>query len=84
MKDLDITLYQYQVCPFCCKVRTFLDYHKIPYKIVEVDPIMKTEIKFSKVYRKVPIILVNEIQINDSSLIISSLSDLMRSSKEAS
>jgi microsomal prostaglandin-E synthase 2 len=84
VRDLDITLYQYQVCPFCCKVRTFLDYHKIPYKIVEVDPIMKTEIKFSKVYKKVPIILVNGIQINDSSLIISSLSDLMRSPKETS
>ena len=25
----DITLYQYEVCPFCCKVKAFLDYHKV-------------------------------------------------------
>ena len=24
-----ITVYQYEVCPFCCKVKTFLDYHKV-------------------------------------------------------
>ena len=25
----DIILYQYEVCPFCNKVRAFLDYHKV-------------------------------------------------------
>jgi hypothetical protein len=25
----EITLYQYEVCPFCCKVKAFLDYHKV-------------------------------------------------------
>lgn len=24
-----ITLYQYEVCPYCCKVRAFLDYYKV-------------------------------------------------------
>jgi hypothetical protein len=24
-----IKLYQYEVCPFCCKVKAFLDYHKV-------------------------------------------------------
>lgn len=24
-----IVLYQYEVCPFCCKVKAFLDYHKV-------------------------------------------------------
>jgi hypothetical protein len=38
--NLDIVLYQYQVCPFCCKVRTFLNYHKIPHTIVEVNPVL--------------------------------------------
>jgi glutaredoxin-related protein len=38
-KNLDIVLYQYQVCPFCCKVRTYLNYHKIPYTSVEVNPV---------------------------------------------
>lgn len=25
----DITVYQYEVCPFCCKLKAFLDYHKV-------------------------------------------------------
>lgn len=24
-----ITLYQYEVCPYCCKVRAFLDFYKV-------------------------------------------------------
>eukprot|EP00051_Salpingoeca_urceolata_P024888 m.442674 g.442674 ORF g.442674 m.442674 type:complete len:187 (-) comp20286_c2_seq41:780-1340(-) len=37
----NITLYQYQACPFCTKVRTFLDYCRVPYNVVEVDPLSK-------------------------------------------
>lgn len=77
VKDYQVTLYQYQVCPFCCKVRAFLDYHKIPYKIVEVNPVFKGEINFSTKYKKVPIIIVEGQQINDSSLIISSFSQVL-------
>nr|XP_020644919.1 prostaglandin E synthase 2-like [Pogona vitticeps] len=55
---LQLTLYQYKTCPFCSKVRAFLDYHQLPYEIVEVNPVMRKEIKFS-VYRKVPILLAN-------------------------
>ena len=25
----EVILYQYEVCPFCNKVRAFLDYHKV-------------------------------------------------------
>jgi glutaredoxin len=25
----ELVLYQYEVCPFCCKVKAFLDYHKV-------------------------------------------------------
>lgn len=28
-KPKSITVYQYEVCPFCCKVKTFLDYNKV-------------------------------------------------------
>ncbi|XP_023859164.1 prostaglandin E synthase 2 [Salvelinus sp. IW2-2015] len=70
---LKLTLYQYKACPFCSKVRTFLDYHGLPYEIVEVNPVMRKEIKWST-YRKVPIVMVNDdVQLNDSSLIISAL-----------
>ena len=54
-----ITLYQYTTCPFCCKTRAFLDYYGITYTTVEVNPLFKKEMKFSK-YRKVPFILTGE------------------------
>ncbi|XP_071012416.1 prostaglandin E synthase 2-like [Oncorhynchus clarkii lewisi] len=70
---LKLTLYQYKTCPFCSKVRAFLDYHGLPYEVVEVNPVMRKEIKWST-YRKVPIVMVNDdVQLNDSSLIISAL-----------
>ncbi|XP_004453089.2 prostaglandin E synthase 2 [Dasypus novemcinctus] len=74
--SLQLTLYQYKTCPFCSKVRAFLDFHALPYRVVEVNPVRKTELKFSS-YRKVPILLVQEgdclQQLNDSSVIISAL-----------
>jgi len=45
---------------------TFLEYYDIPYKIVEVNPINKKEIKWSD-YRKVPILMVDgEQMVNPS------------------
>ncbi|XP_029366942.1 prostaglandin E synthase 2 isoform X2 [Echeneis naucrates] len=74
---LTLTLYQYKTCPFCSKVRAFLDFHGLPYEIVEVNPVMRQEIKWSA-YRKVPILMVNgDVQLNDSSVIISSLSTFL-------
>lgn len=67
--SLQLTLYQYKTCPFCSKVRAFLDYHGLPYEIVEVNPIMRKEIKFSS-YRKVPILLA------DAGSLLVSLSNL--------
>lgn len=59
-----VVLYQYHTCPFCCKVRAFLDYYGIEYSIVEVNPLSKKEVKFSKSYRKVPIAIVNGKQVS--------------------
>lgn len=55
-------------------MKAFLDYHKIPYRAVEVNPLTKSELKWSE-YKKVPVVLLdgNE-QVNDSSAIISRLS----------
>jgi len=66
------TLYQYATCPFCCKVRTFLDFYGLDYEIVEVNPVSRKEIAFSE-YRKVPFVKSEKYQINDSSLVISVL-----------
>ncbi|KAM1133106.1 uncharacterized protein LOC126631656 [Malus sylvestris] len=68
----DVELYQYEACPFCNKVRAFLDYYNIPYKVVEVNPISKKEINWSD-YKKVPILKVDGEQMVDSSDIIDKL-----------
>ncbi|KAI5562133.1 hypothetical protein BDE02_15G034000 [Populus trichocarpa] len=68
----EVVLYQYEACPFCNKVKAYLDYYDIPYKVVEVNPISKKEIKWSD-YKKVPILLVDGEQLVDSSAIIDKL-----------
>lgn len=77
-----IILYQYEVCPFCCKVKAFLDYHKIPYRVVEVDPLGKSELKWSD-YKKVPVVVLDgSKQVNNSSSIISQLTVDLEASKQ--
>ncbi|PAN30078.1 hypothetical protein PAHAL_5G271400 [Panicum hallii] len=77
----NVVLYQYQACPFCNKVRAFLDYHDIPYKVVEVNPLSKKEIKWSD-YKKVPILTVDGEQLVDSSDIINILQRRIRPDDE--
>ncbi|XP_011632769.1 prostaglandin E synthase 2 [Pogonomyrmex barbatus] len=77
---LKLTLYQYQTCPFCCKVRVFLDYYGISYDVVEVDPVLRKEIGWSS-YKKVPILLTKVEEgyqpLNDSTMIISLLASYL-------
>ncbi|XP_024360069.1 uncharacterized protein [Physcomitrium patens] len=68
----EVVLYQYDACPFCNKVKAFLDYHDIAYKVVEVNPVGKKEIKWSD-YKKVPILVVDGEALNDSTAIITEL-----------
>lgn len=78
-----IVIYQYEVCPFCCKVKAFLDYNNIPYRVVEVDPLGKSELKWSE-YKKVPVVLLDESkQVNNSSSIISQLSVDLKSTRKS-
>lgn len=75
----EIVLYQFEVCPFCNKVRAYLDYHKVPYRVVEVDPLRKTELKeLEGDYKKVPIAIINDKQFNGSSAVIDAVDVLMR------
>ncbi|CAI5449747.1 unnamed protein product [Caenorhabditis angaria] len=71
--NLKLRLYQYETCPFCCKVRAFLDYYGFSYEIVEVNPVTRSQIKFSTDYKKVPIVRSGETNLTESSLIISQL-----------
>ena len=57
VQDIKITLFQYQTCPFCCKARVFLDYFGFNYDVIEVNSVMRTQVKWSK-YKKVPIVVV--------------------------
>eukprot|EP00798_Chlamydomonas_sp_ICE-L_P013873 gene13873-19799_t len=41
----------YEVCPFCCKVKAVMDFYEIPYKVIEVNPLTKSELKWST-YKK--------------------------------
>ncbi|KAI5641360.1 glutaredoxin domain-containing protein [Phthorimaea operculella] len=54
--NLKLVLFQYRTCPFCCKVRTYLDARGISYEVVEVDAVLRQAIKWSG-YKKVPIVL---------------------------
>lgn len=55
---LKLTLFQYTTCPFCCKVRAVLDYYGFSYNIIEVNPVLRQQIKWTE-YKKVPIVLAH-------------------------
>lgn len=59
--DLVFTSWCYVV-----SISAFLDYYDVPYKVVEVNPLSKKEIKWSD-YKKVPILMVDGEQLVDSS-----------------
>ncbi|CAM6089798.1 unnamed protein product [Calypogeia fissa] len=75
----EVVLYQYEVCPFCNKVKAFLDYHDIPYRVVEVNPVGKKELKWSD-YKKVPVLVVDGEQLNDSTVIMTTLNKQLKKS----
>lgn len=74
--DLNVKLYQYNICPFCHKVKALLDYSAHPYEVVEVNPLTKAELKFpDNNYKKVPVAIINGEQVNGSDEIIAELLD---------
>eukprot|EP00927_Polykrikos_kofoidii_P042585 TRINITY_DN3659_c0_g1_i1.p1 TRINITY_DN3659_c0_g1~~TRINITY_DN3659_c0_g1_i1.p1 ORF type:complete len:366 (-),score=45.92 TRINITY_DN3659_c0_g1_i1:204-1301(-) len=79
IKESRVRLYQFESCPFCRKVRSCLDFMRIPYEIVEVHPLNKDELKeISSDYKKVPILQVStdagrNVQMRDSKAIVAAL-----------
>mmetsp|Transcript_4789 Transcript_4789/g.7245 ORF Transcript_4789/g.7245 Transcript_4789/m.7245 type:complete len:318 (+) Transcript_4789:41-994(+) len=69
----EISLFQYKICPFCNKVKAVMDYLGVQYRTVEVNPLTKKEIKFSKDYQKVPVVLIGQDCLKDSHSIINSM-----------
>merc|ERR1719277_1604671 len=86
-QDMKITLFQYQTCPFCCKARVFLDYFGFSYDVIEVNSVLRQQVKWSK-YKKVPILVASYgdkvVQVNDSSVIVSALYSLLADSQQTS
>jgi microsomal prostaglandin-E synthase 2 len=64
------TLYGFQTCPFCWKVRSLLNWKGVDYSPVEVDPMTKAEIKWAN-WKAVPVFVdADGTQVNDSNQIL--------------
>ena len=64
------TMYCFETCPFCFKVKALLGSRGIQYSKVEVDPTFKTQLKWSD-WGKVPVFIdVDGTQVNDSNYIL--------------
>ena len=77
-----VLVYQYEVCPFCNKLRAYFDYKDIPYIVVEVNPLTKAEIKGMRKNNgklKVPIVKVDGVegQLVESDAIIDEFQGLL-------
>ncbi|CAK0763286.1 hypothetical protein CVIRNUC_003042 [Coccomyxa viridis] len=78
----NIILYQYEVCPFCCKLKAFLDFHKIPYRTVEVSPLTKKQLKWAD-YKKVPVAVLDGEAYGDSTAIITRLAAELKAAERS-
>ncbi|KAG9404323.1 Prostaglandin E synthase 2 [Aphanomyces cochlioides] len=75
-----VTLYQYEPCPYCCKTKAVLDFLNVPYNIVEVNPVTKKELKAITDYNKVPVAVIDDEVVPNSSDIIARLQSTAGSS----
>ncbi len=64
-----ITLYQFDSCPFCWKVKALLNYAKQPYEKVEVSPFGMKELDFTD-HKKVPVLKDGDEIITESATIV--------------
>lgn len=73
----EIKLYQYHICPFCNITKSLLKYSNLDYERIEVNPLTKAELKpWSGEYKKVPIAIIGDKQVNGSENILDALLDL--------
>ncbi|CAF0773566.1 unnamed protein product [Didymodactylos carnosus] len=67
-----LTVYESIQCPYCSKLRAYLNYNRLPYNIIKV----RTEDIQWSLYKQVPIVILEngeQIQLNDSTQIISAI-----------
>ncbi len=69
-----LNLYQFELCPYCHKVKAALDLKGIPYNKIEVNPMSKAELKklgpIPEGRRKVPVVEFDGHVIRESSDIL--------------
>lgn len=72
-----VTLYQFELCPFCHKVRAGLELKGIPFRKVEVNPMTKKELPGlpAGAPRKVPVLQTGGDTVADSTAILAYLED---------
>ncbi|MDB4990559.1 MAG: hypothetical protein JWN04_5737 [Myxococcaceae bacterium] len=72
MSHPEAVLYQFSLCPFCSKVRAGLALKGIAYRTVEVNPRTKAELPVlpPDVPRKVPVLVVGDQVVHDSTAIL--------------
>lgn len=76
---LEMELFRYTTCPYCGKVKAFLDYYGVPHNLVEVEPMFKSQIRESK-YKKLPQLRFGGeggSYLVDSDLIVDTLAEMV-------
>mmetsp|Transcript_6411 Transcript_6411/g.19392 ORF Transcript_6411/g.19392 Transcript_6411/m.19392 type:complete len:271 (+) Transcript_6411:71-883(+) len=71
----EVELYQYEVCPFCAKAKAAMDFYKVPYSTIEVNPLSKREMKFTD-YKKVPLAIMDGEKVTESDVIMDKVRSL--------
>lgn len=69
---MSVTLYQFELCPFCHKVKATLDVKGIAYRTVEVNPMSKAELPAlpEDAPKKVPVLACDGDVVFDSTTIM--------------
>ena len=72
-----VTLYQFELCPFCHKVKAGLEVKGIPFTTVEVNPTSKKELPAlpAEAPKKVPVLQTNGETLFDSTTILNYLDE---------
>lgn len=68
----DLTLFQFELCPYCHKVRAGLELKGLPFRKVEVNPMSKKELPSlpAGAPKKVPVLRAGKDTVADSTVIL--------------
>ena len=73
LKKAKIVLYGFDLSPPCNKIRTLLNFYDVPYEYVEAQPYSKPAGLEDPSYGKVPKLVIDGRQVNDSAVIYRTL-----------